>query len=142
MGAYVLYKAPRYDVKGKQHLKSLEKYYAVDVGLRHIVLGERGRDVGRTLENIVYLELIRRGYTVRVGKVGEAEIDFVAALGDKRMYVQVAASVLDPAVFAREFEPLRAVKDHYPKLVLTMDELPSGLDGIEQRNLVDFLLEG
>ena len=140
MDAYVLYKASRYDVKGKQHLKSLEKYYAVDVGLRHLILGERTRDVGRILENIVYLELIRRGYDVRVGKVGEKEIDFVASLGDKRIYYQVAASVLDPNTFEREFEPLRAVRDNYPKFVLTMDDLPSGQDGIEQMNIVDFLL--
>ncbi len=140
MDAYVLYKASRYDVKGKQHLKSLEKYYAVDVGLRHLILGERNRDVGRILENIVYLELIRRGYDVRVGKVGEKEIDFVASLGDKRIYYQVAASVLDPNTFEREFEPLRAVRDNYPKFVLTMDDLPSGQDGIEQMNIVDFLL--
>ena len=140
MDAYVLYKASRYDVKGKQHLKSLEKYYAVDVGLRHLLLGERNRDVGRILENIVYLELIRRGYDVRVGKVGEKEIDFVASLGDKRIYYQVAASVLDPNTFEREFAPLRDVRDNYPKFVLTMDDLPSGQDGIEQMNIVDFLL--
>ncbi len=140
MDAYVLYKASRYDVKGKQHLKSLEKYYAVDVGMRHLLLGERNRDVGRILENIVYLELIRRGYDVRVGKVGEKEIDFVASLGDKRIYYQVAASVLDPNTFEREFEPLRAVRDNYPKFVLTMDDLPVGQEGIEQMNIVDFLL--
>jgi predicted AAA+ superfamily ATPase len=141
MDAFVLYKASRYDVKGKQHLKSLEKYYAADISLRHLVLGERNRDVGRILENIVYLELLRRGYTVRIGKVGDREIDFVATAGDKRLYYQVAASVLDPATFEREFEPLRMIKDHYPKFVLTMDDLPTGQDGIEQMNIVDFLLE-
>jgi predicted AAA+ superfamily ATPase len=139
--AYVLYKAPRYDVKGKQHLKSLEKYYAVDVGLRHMVLGERNRDIGRVLENIVYLELIRRGFTVRIGKVGEKEVDFVATLGDQKVYYQVAASVLDPATFEREFEPLRMIRDHYPKFVLTMDDLPTGENGIMQMNIVDFLLK-
>ena len=140
MDAYVLYKAPRYDVKGKQHLKSLEKYYAADISLRHLALGERSRDIGRILENIVYLELIRRGYTVRIGKVGEKEVDFVATAGDQRIYYQVAASVLDPATFEREFEPLRIIKDHYPKFVLTMDDLPAGQDGIKQINIVDFLL--
>ena len=141
LDAYVLYKAPRYDVKGKQHLKSLEKYYVADVSLRHLLLGERNRDIGRILENIVYLELVRRGYTVRIGKVGDSEVDFVATVGDQRLYYQVAASVLDPATFEREFTPLRLIRDHYPKFVLTMDELPSGQDGIRQMNIVDFLLE-
>jgi predicted AAA+ superfamily ATPase len=140
MEAYVLYKAPRYDVKGKQHLKSLEKYYAADVSLRHLVLGDRDRDIGRVLENIIFLELLRRGYTVRVGKVGETEIDFVATKGSRKVYYQVAASVLDPATFDREFAPLLKIKDHYPKFVLTMDELPSGVEGIQQVNIVDFLL--
>jgi predicted AAA+ superfamily ATPase len=140
LDAYVLYKTPRYDVKGKQHLKSLEKYYAADVSLRHIVLGERNRDIGRILENIVYLELIRRGYTVRIGKVGEKEVDFVANIGDQRIYYQVAASVLDPVTFEREFEPLMIINDHYPKFVLSMDDLSAGQDGIQQMNIVDFLL--
>ena len=140
MGAFVLYKAPRYDVKGKQLLKSLEKYYLADVSLRHLLLGGSDRDIGRILENIVYLELIRRGYTVRAGKVGEREIDFVATAGDKKHYYQVAASVLDPATFEREFEPLRIIRDHYPKFVLTMDDLPTGYNGIQQMNIIDFLL--
>ena len=141
LDAYVLYKARRYDVKGKQHLKSLEKYYAADVGLRHLVLGNANRDVGRILENIIYLELIRRGYDVRVGKVGDKEVDFVAISGNRRVYYQVAASVLDPATFEREFAPLRLIKDHYPKVVLTMDDLPSEMDGIRQMNIIDFLLD-
>ncbi|MCL1919254.1 MAG: ATP-binding protein [Peptococcaceae bacterium] len=140
MDAYVLYKAPRYDIKGKQHLKSLEKYYVTDMSLRHLVLGNRDRDIGRILENIVYLELIRRGYTVQIGKVGDLEIDFIATAKDKRIYYQVAASVMDPATFDREFGSLNKIKDHYPKYVLTMDELPIGQDGIEQINVVDFLL--
>jgi predicted AAA+ superfamily ATPase len=140
MDAFILYKAPRYDVKGKQHLKSLEKYYAADISLRHLVLGSRDRDIGRILENIVYLELIRRGNTVRIGKLGETEIDFVATAGDRKTYYQVAASVLDPAAFDREFAPLLAIKDHYPKYVLTMDNLPTGKDGVEQINIIDFLL--
>ena len=141
MDAYVLYKAPRYDVKGKQHLKSLEKYYAADISLRHLVLGNRNRDVGRILENIVYLELIRRGYDVRVGKVDEKEVDFVATAGDRRVYYQVSASILDPITFEREFKPLRMINDHFQKFVLTMDDLPSEEDGIRQMNIVDFLLE-
>jgi len=140
MDAYILYKAPRYDIKGKQQLQSLEKYYVSDIGLRHAALGDRDRDIGRILENIVYLELIRRGFTVRVGKMDDKEIDFVATAGDQKIYYQIAASVLDPATFTREFEPLRSVRDHYPKFILTMDELPSGRDGIKQVNIVDFLL--
>jgi len=140
--SYVLYKASRYDVKGKQHLKSLEKYYLSDISFRHIVLGERDRDIGRILENIVFLELIRRGYTVKIGKVGEKEVDFVATIGDQRIYYQVAASVLDPATYEREFASLQMIKDHYPKYVLTMDDLPSGQDGIQQKNIIDWLLDG
>ena len=141
MEAYVLYKAPRYDIKGNQYLKSLEKYYAADVSLRHFVLGTRERDIGRILENIVYLELVRRGYDVRVGKAGEKEVDFVATAGDKKTYYQVAATVLDPATFQREFEALRVIRDHYPKFVLTMDDLPMGHNGIQQMNIIDFLLD-
>ena len=141
MDSFILYKADRYDIKGKQLLKSLEKYYVVDIGLRHLLLGDRNKDIGHVLENIVYLELIRRGYSVHIGKVDDREIDFVAAVGDERVYYQVAASVLDPATFEREFDPLVKIKDHYPKFVLTMDDLPTGVDGIKQLNIIDFLLE-
>jgi len=140
MDSYVLYKAQRFDVKGKQHLKSLEKYYLSDISFRHVMLGERNRDIGRILKNIVYLELIRRGFSIKIGKVGDKEVDFVANSRDGRAYYQVAASVLDPATFEREFSPLREIKDSYPKYVLTMDELPSGYDGIEQVNIVEWLL--
>ena len=138
--AYVFYKATRYNVKSKQILKSLGKYYVADIGLRRLALCERNRDVGRVLENIVYLELIRRGCTVYIGKMDEKEVDFVAVFGDAKIYYQVAASVLDPATFEREFEPLRSIRDHYPKYVITMDELPSGDNGIRQVNIIDFLL--
>jgi len=139
--AFVLYKAGRYDVKGKQYLKSLEKYYLVDLSLRHILLGNRNTDVGHILENIVYLELIRRGYTVSIGKVDDKEIDFVAEAGGDRIYYQVAASVLDPSTFEREIEPLKRVSDHYPKFIISMDDLPLGEAGIKQINVIDFLLE-
>lgn len=140
--AFILYKAGRYDVKGKQHLKSLEKYYLVDVSLRRLLLGDKTADIGHIIENIVYLELIRRGYSVSIGKIGDREIDFIAASGGDKVYYQVAASVLDPAAFEREITPLKSVADHYPKYILTLDELPMGEDGIKQINLVDFLLEG
>jgi len=140
-GAFVLYKAGRYDVKGKSHLKSLEKYYIVDVGLRRMLLGDKNADIGHILENIVYLELLRRGYTVDIGKVDDKEIDFIATTGGDKIYYQVAASVLDPVTFAREIAPLKKVSDHYPKFILSMDELPMSEDGIKQVNIVDFLLE-
>jgi len=140
-GAFVLYKAGRYDVKGKLHLKSLEKYYLVDVGLRRMLLGDKNADIGHILENIVYLELLRRGYTVDIGKVDDKEIDFIATTGGDKIYYQVAASVIDPATFAREIAPLKKVSDHYPKFILSTDELPMSEDGIRQVNIVDFLLE-
>lgn len=140
MESFVLYKAGRYNIKGKQYLKSLEKYYLVDLGLRRMLLGDAAADIGNVLENIVYLELIRRGYQVKIGKVGEMEIDFVASKGSDIRYYQVAASVLDPATFAREIAPLKAVKDNYPKTILSLDELPMEEDGIRQENVLEFLL--
>lgn len=140
--SFILYKAGRYNIKGKQHLKSLEKYYLVDIGLRRMLLGDSAADVGHILENIVYLELIRRGYQVKIGKVGELEIDFIAFKGSDHRYYQVAASVLDPITFAREIAPLKAVKDNYPKAILSLDELPMEEEGIKQINITDFLLQG
>jgi predicted AAA+ superfamily ATPase len=139
--AFVLYRAGRYDIKGKQHLKSLEKYYLVDVSLRRLLLGDKNADIGHILENIVYLELLRRGYTVSIGKVEDKEIDFIAASGGDKVYYQVAASILDPVTFEREIAPLKKVADHYPKFILSLDELPMGEDGIRQVNIVDFLLK-
>lgn len=138
--SFILYKAGRYDVKGKQYLKSLEKYYLVDQGLRGLLSGSSGRDIGHVLENIVYLELLRRGYQVQVGKVGNQEIDFVAGKGSDRIYYQVAASILDEQTYQREIAPLKMVHDHYPKYIVTMDEVPMGEDGIRQVNVVEFLL--
>ncbi|MEI6287885.1 MAG: ATP-binding protein [Bacillota bacterium] len=141
-GAFVLYKTGRYDVKGKQHLKSLEKYYLVDVGLRRMLLGDKNADIGHILENIVYLELRRRGYTVDIGKIDDKEIDFIAEIGGDKVYYQVAASVIDPATFEREIAPLKKVNDHYPKFIISMDELTMSDEGIKQINVIDFLLEG
>ncbi len=139
--AFIVYKAGRYDIKGKEYLKSLEKYYLADMGLRTLVLGKRTSDVGHILENIIYLELRRRGYAVFVGKEGRREVDFVAQKGSDRMYYQVAATVMEPSVYARELAPLREIRDNYPKYVITLDELPMGEAGIEQVNAVDFLLQ-
>lgn len=139
--SFILYRAGRYDIKGKQHLKSLEKYYLVDQGLRSLISGRSGRDVGHVLENIVYLELRRRGYQVFVGKVGNQEIDFIAEKGDDKAYYQVSASILDPHTYQREIGPLKGVNDHYSKYIVTMDEVPMGEDGIKQINVIDFLLQ-
>ena len=141
-GAFVFCRAGRYDVKGRQHLKSLEKYYAADMGFRTLLLGDRNADTGHILENIVYLELIRRGYSVSVGKSGEREIDFVAQSPSELAYYQVAASVMDPGTLARELAPLKSLSDNYAKRILTMDELTANHDGIETVNIIDFLLEG
>ena len=139
--AYVIYKAERYDIKGKQHLKSLEKYYAVDMGLRKLLLGKKNTDIGHILENIVYFELVRRGFEVSIGKIDDLEIDFIAEKDGDKEYYQVSASVLDPNTFEREIEPLRRVRDNYPKYIVTMDEITSNNEGIKQINVIDFLLE-
>lgn len=140
--AFVLYEAERYDVKGKQFLQSLSKYYLVDMSFRTHLLGTKTRDFGHVLENMVYLELIRRGYRVSVGKVDLEEVDFVAWKGDNKIYYQVAATILDPATFEREIRPLKKITDNYPKYILSMDEIPLGEDGINQENIIDFLMEG
>ena len=139
--AYLVYEADRYDVKGKQYLKSLEKYYVVDIGLRKLLLGNKNTDIGHILENIVYLELLRRGYNVSIGKVDTLEIDFIAEKDGDKEYYQVSASVLDPITFEGEIAPLRKVNDNYPKYIITMDELSSNNDGIKQINVIDFLLQ-
>ena len=139
--SFILYKVGRYDIKGKQHLKSLEKYYLVDVGLRRLLLGDKNSDIGHILENIVYLELIRKGYSVNIGKVGDLEVDFIAETEDDRIYYQVAASVLDPNTFAREIAPLQKIPDHYSKYIISMDEFPMSENGIKQINIIDFLLQ-
>ncbi|WP_336470101.1 ATP-binding protein [Ruminococcus albus] len=137
--AFILYKVGRYDVQGKQHLKSLEKYYIVDVGLRNLLIGNRNRDISHILENIVYLELTRKGYHVSVGKLGELAIDFVAEKDGEKAYYQVAATVLSEEIFAREIAPLKRIHDNYPKYIVTMDELPMDEEGIKIINVVDFL---
>lgn len=138
--AFILYKAERYDIHGKQLLKSLEKYYLVDLGFRQALFGEKRSNIGFALENIVYLELLRRGYHVMIGKVNDTEVDFVAEKGDERIYYQVAASVLDPNTFAREIAPLKKIRDHYPRFILTLDDFPMNESGIRTANLIDFLL--
>ena len=139
--SYIVYQAKRYSIKGKQHLKTLEKYYVVDIGLRFMLIGSRQPDAGHILENIVYLELLRRGYDVYVGKVDEFEVDFVAQNSKGTKYFQVALSVRDEKTLVRELRPLQAIKDHYPKVILTMDDDPEvHYDGIRRINARDWLL--
>lgn len=141
--SYIFYKADRYDIKGKQYLKTLSKYYMVDTGIRNLLLAESASDLGHLLENIVYLELLRRGYRVNVGKLAEKEVDFVADTHDGLIYYQVSASVLEESTLKRELEPLKKIPDHYPKLLLTLDEIGAGADyeGIRQKNVLDWLTE-
>ena len=122
--SFIMYRADRYNIKGKQYLKTLEKYYIVDIGLRYAMLGARNADVGHILENVVYLELKRRGFDVFVGKIDDREVDFVAMSDMGNMYYQVAATVRDNAVLERELAPLKAIRDNYPKTLLTLDEDP------------------
>ncbi len=139
--SFIMYEIGRYDVKGKQLLKSLKKYYIVDMGFRRVVLGEKRSNVGYALENIVYLELLRRGYKVSIGKVDDLEIDFIAEKDGDRIYYQVSASILDENTYAREITPLKKINDHYPKFIISMDEVPMNEDGIKQVNIIDFLLQ-
>lgn len=141
--SFILYRANRYDVKGKQYLMTGQKYYLCDMGLRYYLLGSRNMDMGHILENIVYLELLRRGYEVYVGKVGSAEIDFIAIGETGEEYYQVAQTVVsaDGKVLERELASLEAVKDHNPKYLLTMDFAPPiSHNGIKQLNVLDWLL--
>ena len=138
--SYLFYKVQRYDIKGKMHLKSESKYYICDTGLRNMILGTQGRDIGHQIENIVYLELLRRGYTVSIGKAGRGtEVDFVAVRDKKTEYYQVSATVLDEATLERELASLRQVKDSYPKFLITLDDYTSDHSGIQQLNLIDWL---
>lgn len=139
--SFILYKANRYNIKGKQYLKTLEKYYVVDIGLRYALLGFRSIDVRHVLENVVYLELLRRGYDVYVGKADDMEVDFVAMNNKKIAYFQAAMTVRDPKTLERELRPLRGINDHYPKFILTLDEDPEvDYDGIRKINALDWLL--
>ena len=139
--SFILYKISRYDIKGKQYLKTNEKYYAVDIGLRYFLLGTKKTDLGRILENIVFLELIRRGYEVYLGKVGTLEVDFVAVKNGNIEYYQVAQTVQYEDTLDRELESLNNIKDHNPKYLLTLDNEPtSSHNGIKQIYVLDWLV--
>ena len=138
--SFILYKANRYDVHGKERLKNGAKYYAVDIGLRNYLLGTSFGDVGHILENIVYLELLRRGNEVFVGKAGTSEVDFVTIHNGQKAYYQVSQSVLDENTLHRELAPLQGIKDNYPKYLLTMDYFPNiSFEGIQHCNVLDWL---
>lgn len=141
--SFIFYKVDRYDIKGRQHLKTLGKYYIIDVAIRNYLLAQSGLDYGHVLENIVYLELLHRGYRVSSGKIAEKEVDFVANAYDKIIYFQVSATVGDESTLRRELEPLKKIQDNHAKILLTLDEIGAGTnhDGIQQLNIIDWLLE-
>ena len=141
--AYIIYRAPRYDIKGKELLKTLEKYYIVDMGIRNSILGFRNSDYGHIIENIVFFELLNRGYTVTVGKNDSSEVDFIATTSKEKKYYQVTLSLLEENVRNREFAPLKNINDNYEKTILTLDRVynETSEEGIKCRNVIDFLLE-
>lgn len=139
---FILYKAGRYDVKGKQYLTTGNKYYLCDMGLRYYLLGTKRADLGHILENVVYLELLRRGYEVHIGKVGNAEIDFIAIGEEGEEYYQVALTVMEESTLERELAPLESIRDHNPKYLLTMDFTPlTSHNGIKQWNVLEWLMK-
>ena len=139
---FMVYKANRYDIKGKEILKTQEKYYAIDIGLRYHILGQNsGRDMGHILENIVYLELLRRGYNVYIGKLEDLEIDFVAKNSKETIYYQVSLTTREDSILERELKPLQKINDNYQKIILTMDDdLDTDFEGIRKMNVIDWLL--
>ena len=140
----LIYQAERYDIRGKDILKINPKYYVADAALRYLKIGRRGLDTGHILENTVYLELLRRGYEVYVGSMANGEVDFVAKNEQGLMYYQVAESALQPEVMERELKPLQRIKDNYPKILLTLDEVGAvaDYDGIRKQNVLKWLLAG
>ena len=140
MESFIIYQAKRYNIKGKQYLKTLEKYYVVDIGLRQLLLGTRAMDVGHILENVIYIELLRRGYDVYVGKIDDLEVDFVAMDPQGIIYYQVAATVRDENTLHRELAPLEKIADHYPRMILTLDgDPPADYNGIQRINALEWL---
>ena len=140
--AYFLYRVPRYELKGKQLLKTQGKYYFIDNGLKNIIDGITHYDSGSSYENLVYIELLRRGYEVYVGQYNDIEIDFIAIKPNERIYYQVSRSIMDEKVEEREKKSLLAINDNYKKVILTMDRVKNKqIDGIEVVNIIDFLLE-
>jgi predicted AAA+ superfamily ATPase len=142
INGYAVYKVNRFDIKGKEYLKSLEKYYVTDIGLRNYLLGFRNIDRGHVLENIVYLELRRRGYEIYIGKYDNKEIDFLVKDSDEVFYIQVAESIKSKVTLERELVPLRAIKDFNRRAIITMDyDMNESYDGIKVINVIEWLLK-
>lgn len=143
VGSLMVYRVPRFDIHGRKLLQSEEKYYIADMGLRYFSLPVKKADSGHILENIVYLELLRRNYNVSVGKLKNGEIDFVAQKGNEIEYYQVSQTVLDAKTMERELKPFDQVDDHYPKFLLTLDEIGAGesINGVRQLNVLDWLID-
>lgn len=140
--SYIFYEIKRFDIKGKEYLKTLGKYYIVDIGLRNYLLGYRDGDTGHILENIIYFELLRRGYEVAIGKLDHKEVDFIAIKTDEKKYIQVTESMTSRETRERELSPLQKIPDNYEKIVIAMDAgLEQDQDGIRLVNAIDFLLE-
>ena len=141
--SYFFYEIKRFDIKGKEYLRTLGKYYIVDIGLWNYLLGFRNRDSGHAIENVVYFELLRRGYDVAIGKIDNQEVDFIATTADDKLYIQVTESMQSEDVRKRELSPLQKIRDNYEKIVLSLEPgLDTSYDGIKSLNLVDWLLDG
>lgn len=139
--SYFFYEIKRFDIKGKEFLRTLGKYYIVDIGLRNYLLGFRNRDSGHALENIVYFELLRRGYDVSIGKTDNSEVDFIATKADNKIYVQVTESMTSEDVRKRELSPLQKISDNYEKIILSLNPgMDSSYNGIKSINLIDWLI--
>jgi len=139
--AYIVYQAQRFDIKGKEQLKTLSKFYVADTGIFNTLMGYSGGDIGHVLETVVYFELLRRGYKVFIGKWFDSEVDFLAIRQDTRKYYQVTLSMMDESVKARELAPLKAIRDNYEKTILSMDRsYITDYEGIRFENIIDFLL--
>ncbi len=140
--SFILYKIGRYDIVGKQYLKTAEKYYVVDMGLKNFLLGTKKNSIGHNLENIIFLELLRQGYEIYIGKIGSLEVDFIGIKNGITQYFQVSQTVLDENTLDRELKPLLSIKDHNEKFLLTLDEQPlTTHNGIKQINIIDWLLK-
>lgn len=141
--SYFFYELKRFDIKGKEYLRTLGKYYIVDIGLRNYLLGFRNRDSGHILENIVFFELLRRGYDAAIGKIDNLEVDFIATTAEDKVYIQVTESMISEDVRERELKPLRKINDNYEKIVLSLNTgIDTSYDGIKSVNLIDWLLDG
>jgi predicted AAA+ superfamily ATPase len=139
--AYIVYQAHRFNIKGKEQLKTLSKYYVADTGIRNVLMGYSNSDLGHVLETVVFFELLRRGYRVFIGKWYDSEVDFLAIGQNTRKYFQVTLSMMDEGVKKRELAPLKAIHDNYEKTVLSMDRTyVTDIDGIKLQNIIDFLL--